>query len=56
MSNNSQIKNSTFTDQVSCNTIKREYILENLKKHIFGNVIKCGSEFFVQCNGIPQGK
>ena len=55
MSNNTQIKNSAFTDQVSCHTIKRETILENLQKQIFCNVVKCGSDFFLQCNGIPQG-
>ncbi|KAL8950083.1 MAG: hypothetical protein Q9222_003867 [Ikaeria aurantiellina] len=48
-------KHAVFVDNVLRTTHRKHSLLDMLKDHVLGNIIKIGKKFFRQKRGIPQG-
>ncbi|KAL8690402.1 MAG: hypothetical protein Q9218_004144 [Villophora microphyllina] len=48
-------KNTVFVDNVLRTTHKKQRLLDMLRDHVEGNIVKIGKKFYRQKKGIPQG-
>eukprot|EP00127_Corallochytrium_limacisporum_P004750 Clim_evm104s172 gene=Clim_evmTU104s172 len=50
-----KVRNAIITDLVICGFENADHVLELMRNNILRNIIRVGSQFYIQIKGIPQG-